>query len=66
MIHHPTQSLFLGTYPMGASTLINIAVSLIYQDNRFGGKPFLYAMWALWWLDVALSVLCAFALVHIM
>ena len=37
MLHHPTQSLFLGTYPMGATTLINIAVGLIYEGG-FGGQ----------------------------
>ena len=65
MLHHPTQSLFLGTYPMGATTLINIAVGLIYEGG-FGGQAFLYSMWAFWWLDVALSVLCTFAIVHVM
>ena len=66
MINHPVQSLFLGTYPMGAATLINIAVSLIYEDYGFGGKPFLYLLWAFWWLDVVISLFCAFALVHVM
>ncbi|KAI0745701.1 voltage-dependent anion channel [Earliella scabrosa] len=66
MLHHPTQSLFLGTYPMGATTLINIAVSLIYEQYGFGGKAFLYTIWAIWWLDVFISILCAFALVHVM
>lgn len=66
MIRHPVQSLYLGCYPMGATTLINIAVGLIYQEHGFGGKPFLYFLWATWWLVVALSFLSAFALVHIM
>ena len=26
MIHHPTQSLFLGTFPMGLATIINMVV----------------------------------------
>jgi tellurite resistance protein TehA-like permease len=65
-IYHPVQSLYLGCYPMGATTLINIAVGLIYQEDDFGGTSFLYFLWATWWLDVALSFLCAFALVHIM
>lgn len=29
MLRHPIQSLYLGCYPMGATTLINIAVGLI-------------------------------------
>ncbi|KAI0355634.1 hypothetical protein OH77DRAFT_300642 [Trametes cingulata] len=66
MIHHPTQSLFVGTYPMGAATLLNVAISLVYEKYHFGGTGFLYAMWGLWWLDVALSFACAFEIVHIM
>ena len=26
MIHHPTQSLFLGTFPMGLATIVNMVV----------------------------------------
>ncbi|KAI8972220.1 voltage-dependent anion channel [Trametes punicea] len=66
MIHHPVQSLFIGTYPMGAATLLNIAVGFFYEKYGFGGKGFLYTMWGLWWLDVILSIGCAFELVHIM
>ncbi|KAI0661331.1 voltage-dependent anion channel-domain-containing protein [Cubamyces menziesii] len=66
MIHHPIQSLFVGAYPMGLSTLLNIAVGFLYQRKGFGGQGFLYAMWGVWWFDVALSVACAFELVHIM
>ncbi|KAI9068273.1 hypothetical protein FKP32DRAFT_173940 [Trametes sanguinea] len=66
MIHHPVQSLFVGTYPMGLSTLLNIAVGFLYQRYHFGGRGFLYAMWGLWWFDVFLSIACAFELVHIM
>ncbi|KAH9895128.1 voltage-dependent anion channel-domain-containing protein [Cubamyces lactineus] len=66
MIHHPIQSLFIGAYPMGLSTLINIAVGFLYERKGFGGQGFLYAMWGLWWFDVVLSVACAFELVHIM
>jgi len=66
MIHHPVQSLYLGCYPMGATTLINVAVGLIFQEYGFGGKWFLYAMWLIWWLDVATSLVCCWILVHIM
>ncbi|KAI0675138.1 voltage-dependent anion channel [Trametes maxima] len=66
MIHHPTQSLYVGAYPMGAATLISIAVGFIYEKYGFGGKPFLLAMWGFWWADVGLSFACAFEIVHIM
>ncbi|THH27847.1 hypothetical protein EUX98_g6340 [Antrodiella citrinella] len=66
MIRHPVQSLYIGTYPMGAATLINVSVSLLYSNWHIGGKPFLYTLWAFWWVDSAISVLCAFPMVHIM
>ncbi|KAJ8514449.1 hypothetical protein ONZ45_g8015 [Pleurotus djamor] len=66
MIRHPVQSLFLGCAPMGAATLINVAVNLINVDMQFGGKPFLYFLWGAWWMDVAVSALCCWGLVHVM
>lgn len=66
MIHNPIQSLYLGTYPMAGATLISVAVGRIYERDGFGGKSFLYAIWGFWWIDVALSLGCAFLLVHIM
>ena len=66
MLRHPVQSLYVGCYPMGVTTLINIAVGLISEQEGFGGRPFLYAVWAIWWLVVVLSFVCAFALVHVM
>ncbi|KZV73345.1 hypothetical protein PENSPDRAFT_603150 [Peniophora sp. CONT] len=66
MIHHPVQSLFLGCFPMGAATLISVASGVLYTDFGFGGTPFLYFLWACWWLDSAISAACVFWLVHIM
>lgn len=66
MMNHPIQSLYTGTYPMGGATLISVAVGQIYQRDGFGGIGFLYAMWGFWWLDVAISLACAFEVVHIM
>ena len=66
MIRHPMQSLYIGCYPMGAATLINIGVDLIYREYNFGGRKFLYFLWACWWVDVVISLVCAFTAVHIM
>ena len=66
MLRHPSQSLFLGCYPMGAATLINVGVGLFYEEYGLGGTRFLYVLWGLWWLDVAVSVLCCWGLVHMM
>ena len=66
MIRHPVQSLYIGCYPMGATTLINVAVGLIYEQFNFGGRGFIYFLWGCWWVVVVLSFLCAFAVVHVM
>jgi hypothetical protein len=51
---------------MGAATLINVSVHTLYQSYGFGGKRFLYAIWGLWWVDVAISCLCVWGMVQIM
>lgn len=66
MIRHPVQSLYISTMPMGATTLLNVAVNLVNEDYSIGGQPFLYTIWALWWLDVAISVVCCWGMVHYM
>ncbi|KAF7330296.1 Sulfite efflux pump SSU1 [Mycena venus] len=65
MLRDPTQSLFIGTFPMGASTLINVAVT-INQDYSFGGSGFLYTLWVFWWLDCALSMFIAVGMIFVM
>ncbi|KNZ80513.1 Sulfite efflux pump SSU1 [Termitomyces sp. J132] len=62
MLRHPTQSLYASCFPMAITTLINVSVDLInVRDPRF-----LYFLWAIWWIDVFISVLCCWGLVHIM
>ncbi|KAF9639206.1 hypothetical protein BFW01_g10103 [Lasiodiplodia theobromae] len=53
MINHPAQSLFLGTFPMGLATIINMTV---YVCVPAWGPSFARLAWALWWLDAALSL----------
>lgn len=66
MIRHPVQGLYVGCFPMAATTLINVSVRTIYQDYGFGGKRFLYAIWWIWWVDIAISCLCVWGMVQIM
>ncbi|KAH6607664.1 c4-dicarboxylate transporter malic acid transport [Trichoderma cornu-damae] len=52
MVSHPAQSLFLGCFPMGLATIINM---MIFSCAHWG--PWLvYLAWALWWIDVLLSM----------
>ena len=53
MIRHPAQSLFLGCFPMGLATIINMICFVCVP--QWGGNWWLLA-WALWWIDVALAV----------
>ncbi|KAJ7116390.1 voltage-dependent anion channel [Mycena epipterygia] len=65
MLRHPTQSLFIGAFAMGAATLINIAL-VAHQSYSFAGPGFLYTLWAFWWLDSAISLLTAVGMIYVM
>lgn len=66
VIRHPVQSLYIGCFPMAATTLINVSVYTIYQGYGFGGRKFLYAIWGLWWVQNVMACLCVWGMVHIM
>ncbi|KAI0305693.1 voltage-dependent anion channel [Multifurca ochricompacta] len=66
MIRHPVQGLYLGTFPMGAATLIGVGTTVLYGQYGFGGRAFLYTLWGLWWVDVGISVLCCWGVIYIM
>lgn len=50
MIRHPVQSLFLGTFPMGLATIVNMVVFVCVPA---WGHRFVTLAWVLWWIDVA-------------
>ncbi|KAF7532695.1 hypothetical protein G7054_g7726 [Neopestalotiopsis clavispora] len=50
MMRHPVQSLFLGTFPMGLATIINMIVFICVP---VWGNRAAYLAWGLWWFDVA-------------
>ena len=66
MIRHPVQSLYLGTFPMGALTLIGVATTVLHGQYGFGGRGFLYTLWAFWWVDIAVSALCCWGIIYVM
>ncbi|GME48409.1 hypothetical protein MMC08_009084 [Neofusicoccum parvum] len=53
MIKHPAQSLFLGTFPMGLATIINMTVFVCVP---VWGDRAIQLAWALWWIDAAISI----------
>lgn len=60
---HSTVSMFFGTIPMGLATIIN--GFLLFGVSRWGVQivPFVEA---LWWLDVAMALLCGVAIPFLM
>ncbi|KAH8981874.1 voltage-dependent anion channel [Lactarius akahatsu] len=66
MLRHPVQGLYVGAFPMGALTLIAVGTTVLHGQYGFGGRAFLYALWGLWWADVALSALCCWGVVYLM
>ncbi|KXN90619.1 Sulfite efflux pump SSU1, partial [Leucoagaricus sp. SymC.cos] len=66
LLKHPNYSLFFGCYPMGATTILNVSVNVVYQYYGFGGKRFVYFLWALWWINITISALCFWGGTHLM
>ncbi|KIY64145.1 hypothetical protein CYLTODRAFT_438308 [Cylindrobasidium torrendii FP15055 ss-10] len=66
MSSHPAQSMFTGTFPMGFATILTVSVPLVNEHYGVGGKTFLYVLWALWWVDVAVSFSCCWGILHMM
>ncbi|TVY42240.1 Sulfite efflux pump [Lachnellula occidentalis] len=54
MIRHPAQSQFLGTFPMGFATIVNMVVFVCVP--AWGHKAIQLQAWALWWIDAVLSL----------
>ena len=66
LLQNPTAIMYAGCIPMGAATLINVSVIVINGQLNYGGKSFLYFIWAIWWLDVFISFVCCWLGVHTM
>ena len=59
VISHPVQSMFLGTFPMGLSTIIDmICFVCIPAWGPWAG----HLAWALWIIDTVISIVCALSL----
>lgn len=53
LLRHPVQSMFLGAFSMGFSTLINMCVLAIAPHTNY---HFTLFVWALWWINSAMAV----------
>jgi tellurite resistance protein TehA-like permease len=63
MIRHPTQSLFVGTFPMGLATIVNM---IAFVNVPSWGGTWWKVAWGLWWIDAAISVSSCFYLPFIL
>ena len=63
MLYHSAQSLFIGTFPMGLSTIINAIVLIAVP--AYGDWAINLAQ-ALWWIDVAVTVASAYGVTYLM
>jgi tellurite resistance protein TehA-like permease len=59
MIKHPVQSMFIGTFPMGLATIINM-ICLVCVP--VWGRWIAYFAWGLWVFDAMVSVTVALSL----
>ncbi len=76
MLRHPGQSVFVGTFPMGLATIINMIVFVCVPawggpwpnivccrpSSNFRSFLTIQKAWGLWWFDAAVSVLCCFSI----
>ncbi|KAI0425315.1 voltage-dependent anion channel [Xylaria sp. FL1042] len=53
MIRHPVQSLFLGTFPMGLATIINM---IVFVCVPAWGDSAATLAWGLWWFDAVCAI----------
>ena len=60
---HSTVSMFFGTIPMGLATILNGA--LVFGLERWGDGVVPWVE-AIWWVDVALALLCGVAIPYLM
>ena len=63
MIKHPVQSMFIGTFPMGLATIINMFCLVCVP--AWGGWARYFA-WGLWIFDAVVSVMTALSLPFIL
>ena len=63
MITHPIQSMFIGTFPMGLATIINMIVLVCAPA---WGDWTRYFAWGLWIFDAVISVTTALSLPFIL
>ena len=63
VIRHPHQSLFLGAFPVGLATIINM---IIFVCVPAWGQGMATLAWILWWIDSVIAVAICFHMSFVM
>jgi tellurite resistance protein TehA-like permease len=63
VLHHPHQSLFIATFPIGLATLINL---IVLNCVPAWGQGMTIFAWVLWWTDSVLATASCFHLTWVM
>lgn len=63
VLHHPHQSLFVATFPVGLATLINMTILVCVPVWGHGMAVF---AWVLWWIDSVIALATCFHLTFVM
>ena len=62
-IVHPHQSLFLGTFPVGLATIVNM---IVFVCVPAWGHNWISLAWALWWIVCVLALAICFHMAFVM
>jgi tellurite resistance protein TehA-like permease len=63
MIRHPQQSLFLGAFPVGLATIIDMVVLVCVPA---WGQGMVTLAWVLWWIDGVIALVVCFHMSFVM
>lgn len=63
VLRHPHQSLFLGTFPVGLATIINMIVLVCVPAWGHGMATL---AWVLWWIDSIIALVVCFHMTYVM
>ena len=63
VLRHPHQSLFLGAFPVGLATIINMIVLVCVP---VWGQGMATLAWVLWWIDSVIALTVCFHMTYVM
>ncbi|KAF6762972.1 sulphite efflux pump protein [Ephemerocybe angulata] len=66
LMRKPTASLYLGAFPMGLCTLLNVSIDVLHDFFGWGKGPYIYFLWGVWWIVAVIGALCCWSGVHAM